>query len=183
LPPSTTQCKQDTGTTCRFPNRHDAPPPGVMVCERMSGTSCLRERLWRSGCERKETFASGKLTRLRRLEDDDHHGPRRCRPLRDRRRNRDADTGWATRLGAGAVSCLLVAAAVLVVRRRCGAVDRTRVRLRAGHGQPEHQREYDPDVSHRRNYTALSFQRPRRNSTALATASVENAMVTAQATP
>lgn len=77
---------------------------------------------------------------------------------------------------------LLMATAVLMVRGR-GAVDRTGVRFRTGHRQSENQRQYDPDVSHRPNYTAFSFQRPRRNSTALATARVENAIVTAQATP
>src|SRR5439155_15930615 len=73
-------------------------------------------------------------------------------------------------------------AAVLVVNRR-GSVDRTRVRFRAGHRQPKHQRQDNPEGAHRCNYTRFSFQRPCRNSTALATASVENAMVTAQATP
>jgi len=72
--------------------------------------------------------------------------------------------------------------AALMMRGR-GAMDRTGVRFRANHGQAEQQRQDNPQVSHRPNYTALSFQRPRRNSTALATASVENAIVTAQATP
>ncbi len=76
----------------------------------------------------------------------------------------------------------LMATAVLMVRGR-GIVDRTGVRFRTGHGQPENHRQCDPDAAHRPNYTALSFQRPRRNSTALATAKVENAIVTAQATP
>ena len=73
-------------------------------------------------------------------------------------------------------------AAVLVVNRR-GSVNRTRVRFRASHRQPKHQRQDNPEGAHRCNYTAFSFHRPRRNSTALATARVENAMVTAQATP
>ena len=80
------------------------------------------------------------------------------------------------------LALLVVASALLVV---CGsrAVDRTRVRFGTGDGQPEHQRENDPHRAHRSNYTALSFQRPRRNRIALATANVENAIVTAQATP
>ncbi len=77
---------------------------------------------------------------------------------------------------------LLLMTGVLMVPGR-GAVDRTGVRFRAGHCETENQRQNHPDESHRSNYTVLSFQRPRRNSTALATASVENAIVTAQATP
>ena len=56
-------------------------------------------------------------------------------------------------------------------------------RARTGHRQSKRQRQDDPQDSHRVNYTVLSFQRPRRNSTALATATVEKAIVTAQATP
>jgi len=59
----------------------------------------------------------------------------------------------------------------------------TRLRVRTRHREPERQRQHDPEESHRPNYTAFNFQRPRRNRTALATASVENAIVTAQATP
>src|SRR5258705_8969990 len=59
----------------------------------------------------------------------------------------------------------------------------TRDSVLARHCEAERQRQHDPEESHRPHYTALSFQRPRRNSTALATARVENAIVTAQATP
>jgi len=70
--------------------------------------------------------------------------------------------------------CLFVVATSVMI---------TGLNLRTAHRKPERQREHEPEESHRANYTALSFQRPRRNSTALATASVENAIVTAQATP
>ncbi len=59
----------------------------------------------------------------------------------------------------------------------------TRASVLPGHRQPKHQRQDNPEGAHRCNYTAFSFHRPRRNSTALATARVENAMVTAHATP
>src|SRR2546430_17153879 len=59
----------------------------------------------------------------------------------------------------------------------------TRRRALPGHCETKRQRQHDPKESHRSNYTALNFQRPRRNNTALATASVENAIVTAHATP
>src|SRR5262245_29077003 len=68
----------------------------------------------------------------------------------------------------------------MVPGRVGGTVHGTRVRLRTGHGQAEYQREHHPEESH---HTILLFQRPRRNNTALAMASVENAIVTAQATP
>ena len=76
---------------------------------------------------------------------------------------------------------LLVAAFLMM--GWCGAMDRTGVRFGASHREPERQRQHQPQMTHRSHYTAFSFQRPRRNSTALATASVENAIVTAQATP
>lgn len=76
---------------------------------------------------------------------------------------------------------LLMATILMMGRRR--AVNRTGVRFRPGHRQAEHQCQHRPQESHRPNYTVFSFQRPRRNSSALATASVEKAMVTAQATP
>src|SRR2546421_3883193 len=59
----------------------------------------------------------------------------------------------------------------------------TRRRTLPRHRETKRQRQHDPEESHWSNYTALSFQRPRRNNTALPTASVENAIVTAQATP
>ncbi len=65
----------------------------------------------------------------------------------------------------------------------CIVMMTTRDSVLASHCEAEHQRQHDPEESHRRNYTVFSFQRPWRNSTALATASVENAIVTAQATP
>ena len=75
----------------------------------------------------------------------------------------------------------LMTARVLMVRRCVRrAVDGTGVRLRTGHGEAEYQREDHPEDSH---HIILSFQRPRRNSTTLASASVENAIVTAHATP
>jgi len=60
------------------------------------------------------------------------------------------------------------------------AVNGAGVHFRPDDGQSEHQREQHPDEPH---HTILSFQRPRRNNTALATAKVENAIATAQATP
>ena len=75
---------------------------------------------------------------------------------------------------------LMIVARVVVLGNGGGAMDGTGMRLRAGHREAEHEREDHPGESH---HTILSFQRPRRNSTALATASVENAIVTAQATP
>src|SRR4051794_14814563 len=70
---------------------------------------------------------------------------------------------------------------VLMMRGRVRrAMDGAGVRLRTSHGEAEHQREDHPEEPH---HTILSFQRPRRNSTTLANASVEKAIVTAQATP
>jgi len=63
------------------------------------------------------------------------------------------------------------------------AVMITGLNLGTAHREPERQRQHDPRESHRPNYTAFNFQRPRRNRTALATASVEKAIVTSQATP
>lgn len=77
---------------------------------------------------------------------------------------------------------LLLVSAVLMMGGS-SAVYRTGMGFRTGHRQPEHQRQHHSQESHRPNYTVFSFQRPRRNSTALATASVEKAIVTAQATP
>lgn len=90
-------------------------------------------------------------------------------------------SGGAARLRAGAVRPLLMTTGVLVMRRCVRrTVDGTGVRLRTGHGEAEHQREDHPEEPH---HIILSFQRPRRNSTTLASASVENAIVTAHATP
>jgi hypothetical protein len=75
---------------------------------------------------------------------------------------------------------LMTARVLMMTGRVRRAVDGTGVRLRTSHGEAEYQREDHPEVPH---HTILSFHRPRRNSTALATARVENAIVTAQATP
>ena len=74
----------------------------------------------------------------------------------------------------------MTAGVLMVSRGVRRAMDGTGVRLRTGHSEAEYQREDHPEDSH---HTILSFQRPRRNSTTLASASVEKAIVTAQATP
>lgn len=68
-------------------------------------------------------------------------------------------------------------------RGRVLVVHRTVVRFRSDHRQTEDQHEQDAYKRHGPNYTVFVFQRPRRNSTMLATARVENAIVTAHATP
>src|SRR6267378_5934708 len=135
----------------------------------------LAERSWRSESEGEEVFARGKKTGATRLDIDRDYRQGVGYPANGYRGKRAAHARGTTRLRSAVLRSLVVS--------RCIVMMTTRASVLAGHCEAKHQRQHDPEESHRPHYTAFSFQRPCRNRIALATASVENAMVTAQATP
>ena len=138
-------------------------------------------------------FANGQELRTNCFETDHHSRQGDSRPMRRGRRQRNRDAAGTARLRARAVPfrlliVVMVIAAGAMLRDAMLIVHRALVRLRSGQSQTEHYREQHARESHGvnippRHQTVLSFQRPRRNNIALATASVEKAIVTAQATP
>ena len=94
----------------------------------------LGEQLWRSEGEGKEARPGGENTWAYGVSVNEYDRQRRGCPARGRCRNRNANVNRTTGLRKGAMCLFVVPAAVMI----------TRLRVRAGHRQAEHQRQHNP---------------------------------------
>ena len=89
---------------------------------------------WRGEGEGEETLARWEKSSVDGVGVNDNDGQRRDGPARGRCRNRNANVNRTTGLRKGAMCLFVVPASVMI----------TRLRVRAGHRQAEHQRQHDP---------------------------------------
>src|SRR5439155_2586848 len=94
----------------------------------------LGEQLWRSQCEGEETLARWEKSCVDGVGVNDNDGQRRDGPARGRCWDRNTHVSRTTGLRNRPMGLLVMAIAVMI----------TRLRVRAGHRQTEHQRQHDP---------------------------------------